>query len=467
MIHLRPYQLNDVLRIREAFGRRQKKRPLYVLPTGAGKTVMFAHITAGAAAKGHRVLILCHRIELLDQISGALTDTGTEHGFIAGGYAKELRQTMIASVQTLVRRLDTIPQPGLIVVDEAHHARAATYEAILDAYPNAKVLAVTATPIRQSGEGLGKLFDDMILGPSMRELMDQGYLAKYRLFAPPTVKTDALHTRAAEFITSETEALMNKPAITGRALDHYRKHADNLPALIFCTSVKHATDVAVQFRDAGYSAVTLNGAMDREIRRGIVADFRRGAIKIITSCEVLSEGFDVPGAHCGIFLRPTQSVGLYLQQIGRILRPCEGKSHAILLDHVNNAMLHGLPDTPRQWSLDGEDRKKKPKAPSVRVCPSCWRALPSATRECPAPCGHVFAVESRTIRELDGELAELTVEEYQRRQERKSDGWDRHNAQTLESLRAFAKRKNYKPGWAEKVFAARLAKKQASSQTGA
>jgi DNA repair protein RadD len=459
LIQLRPYQANDVARIREAFGPGRKKRPLYVLPTGGGKTISFAHITAGAAAKGNRVLILCHRVELLDQISVALKGAMAPHGFVATGYDDTIHQTMVASVQTLIRRLKSIPAPDLIIVDEAHHARAATYESILSAYPDAKVLGVTATPIRQSGEGLGKLFDCMILGPSVRDLMAQGYLAKYRLFAPPTVNTSALHTRAGEFLTGETEALMNKPAITGCALDHYRKHADNLPGLAFCTSVQHAADVAAQFRDAGYSAVTLNGSMERDIRKGIVADFRTGKIKIITSCDVLSEGFDVPGAHCGIFLRPTQSVGLYLQQIGRVLRPCEGKSHAILLDHVNNAMLHGLPDTPREWSLEGEDRKKKPKAPSVRVCPSCWRALPGATRECPPPCGHTFAVESRTVRELDGELAELTAEEYQRRMQRKAEGFERHSAKSLEQLEAFARKKGYKPDWALRIFQARMAKK--------
>lgn len=462
VIQLRPYQANDVAAIRRAFGPLQKKRPLYVLPTGGGKTVTFAHITAGAAQKGNRVLILCHRIELLDQISIALKEAMAPHGFIAAGYDDTLRQTMVASVQTLVRRLTAIDAPDLIIVDEAHHARASTYEAILAAFPKAKVLGVTATPVRQSGEGLGTLFDCMILGPTMRELMEQGYLAKYRLFAPPTVSTEGLHTRAREFITSETEALMNKPAITGSALVHYRKHADGLPTLVFCTSIKHASDVATQFRESGYSAVTLNGQMDREVRRGIVKDFRRGAIQVVTSCEVLSEGFDMPGAHCGIFLRPTQSVGLYLQQIGRVLRPCEGKSHAILLDHVNNAMLHGLPDTPREWSLDGEDRKKKPKAPSVRVCPACWRALPGATRECPPPCGYVFAVESRTIREVEGELAELTAEEYARRQQRKAEGFERYQSRTLQQLEAFAKKKGYKPGWALKIYQSRAAKKLAS-----
>ncbi len=460
MIQLRPYQSADVARIREAFGPLKKRAPLYVLPTGGGKTRIFSHITAGAAAKGNRVLILCHRIELLDQISAALTEVDAPHGFVAAGYPKDESPTTIASVQTLVRRLDTIPPPSLIIIDEAHHARAETYEKILAAYPDAKVLGVTATPIRQSGEGLGKLFDTMIVGPTMRELMDQGYLSRYRLFAPPTVKTDGLHVRGGEYITSESEALMNKPAITGSALSHYRKHADSLQALVFCTSVKHAQDVSKQFNDAGYPAVTLTGDIDREIRRGIVSDFRRRAIRVVTSCDVLSEGVDIPGAFCGIFLRPTQSVGLYLQQVGRLLRPCEGKDHAILLDHVNHAMTLGLPDEPRQWSLEGEDRKRKPKAPSVRVCPKCWRALQSGTRECPPPCGHLFAVESRKITEVDGELAEMTPEELARRKARKLEGFERFKSRSLEELEAFARKKGYRPGWALRIWQARQAKKQ-------
>ncbi len=326
MIQLRPYQSAGIAAIREAFGPLRKRAPLYVLSTGGGKTVLFTHIAHGAAAKGNRVYILSHRQELIDQISAALDLTGTPHGFIAAGYPTLDAPVQIASVQTLVRRLDRTPQPDLIVIDEAHHARAETFERVIREWPKAKLLGVTATPIRLSGEGLGTIFDHLIVGPSMRELIDGGYLAPYRMFRPPTADASDLPRRGGEFVTAAAEALMNKPAITGSALAHYRQHADGRPALVFCVSIQHAKSVADQFREAGYSAFSIDGTMERTVRRGVVEDFRAGRIRVITSVALLEEGFDVPGAHVGIFLRPTQSLGLYLQQIGRILRPAPGKT---------------------------------------------------------------------------------------------------------------------------------------------
>lgn len=452
MISLRPYQEQGKSDIRAAY-RAGNRSIIYVLPTGGGKTTIFASIASDAAAKGNRILILCHRVELIDQISGALKSLSLPHGFIAAGYPASKAQTTIASVQTLIKRVGKIEPPQLIVVDEAHHARAATYEKILKAFPQAKILGVTATPVRQGGEGLGALFQSMVLGPAMAELISAGFLSKYRLFSPPTVDTSSLHSRAGEFIASESAALLNRPAITGSALAHYQQHAKGLPALVFCVSVQHAKDVAEQFRGAGCQALTLNGAMDRDIRRGIVADFRAGKIQVITSCEVLSEGFDVPGAHCGIFLRPTESLGLYLQQIGRVLRPCEGKDHAILLDHVGNAMRHGLPDQDRDWEL-GLDRPKRVAGPPVKCCPECFRILPSACRECP-DCHHIFDVaDPHSIREVEGELEEITPEVIARRNARKAQG----RAQSLDALKEIERSRGYRAGWAEHVFAARQKK---------
>ncbi|HET9109101.1 MAG TPA: helicase-related protein, partial [Steroidobacteraceae bacterium] len=433
-----------------------KRAPLYVLSTGGGKTVLFTHIAHGAAAKGNRVYILSHRQELIDQISVALDLTGTPHGFIAAGYPTLDAHVQIASVQTLVRRLDRTPQPDLIVIDEAHHARAETFERIIREWPKAKLLGVTATPIRLSGEGLGTIFDHLIVGPSMRELIEGGYLAPYRLFSPPTVDASGLHHRGGEFVTAEAEALMDKPAITGSALEHYRQHADGLPALVFCVSIQHAKSVADQFRDAGYSAFSIDGTMERTVRRGVVEDFRAGRIKVVTSAELANEGVDLPGAHVGIFLRPTQSLGLYLQQIGRILRPCDGKNHALLLDHVGNCYRHGLPDEPREWSLAGDDgeAKRKPGV-GVRFCASCFRALPAQAKTC-SECGYEFPAKPREIEQREGELAEVTPEMIAKRAERREQG----QAQSLEALMEIARRKGYRPEWAQRVLAGRLAKQR-------
>ena len=463
MLPLRPYQSSGIASIREAFGPMRKRAPLYVLPTGGGKTRMFSAIAHGASLKGNRVYILSHRQELIDQISDALEAADTPHGFIAAGYPRADYPVQIASVQTLVRRLSAVAQPDLVIIDEAHHARSDTFQRIISEWPRAKLLGVTATPVRLSGEGLGEIFDTLIVGPPMAELIAQGYLSNYRLFSPPTVDTSGLHRRGGDFIASESEELIDKPAITGSVLQHYREHCDGLPALAFCVSIKHARAVADQFRDAGYSALSIDGGMERGIRRGIVDDFRSGRIKIITSVDLLGEGFDMPGAHVGIFLRPTQSLGLYLQQIGRVLRTAEGKSHAILLDHVGNCNRHGLPDDPRDWQLTyDEESRRTVRKPSVRICAACFCALPSQTQSCPE-CGYQFPPKPREILTKDGSLVELTPEEIARRAERRRSGFERAQAQTLEQLQEIERRKGYRPGWARHVFEARLAKQQAQS----
>lgn len=462
MIELRDYQRSVVAAVREAFGRQRKHAPLIVMPTGSGKTATFAVMCHGAAAKGNRVLILSHRIELIDQISAALNATDTPHGFIAAGYGRVSAPTQVASVATLIRRLDKVDEPQLIIVDEAHHSRSATFSTILAKWPQARIIGFTATPIRLSGEGLAEIFDHLIVGPSMRELIDRGYLANYRLFSPPIVDVSGLHRRMGDFVASEAEALMDKPAITGTALQHYRQHADGLPALVFCVSIRHATEVAAQFRGAGYSAVMLEGNTDRAIRRGVINDFRAGRLQAITSVDVLGEGLDVPGAHCGIFLRPTQSLGLFLQQVGRILRPCEGKSHAILLDAVGNCQRLGLPDEPRDWQLTyDEEHRKRQSAVSVRVCQRCFCALPSGTPRCPE-CGFEFPLKPRQVEQRDGELIELTAEQIAERAERRRLGFQRSQADTLEKMIAYGRAKGVKGDvnrWAQHVLASRAAKR--------
>jgi superfamily II DNA or RNA helicase len=451
---LRPYQLKGIEDIRDAF-RRGYSRPLYVAPTGSGKSALFSAIAHGAASKGNRVLILSHRIELVDQISLALTNAGTEHGFIAAGFPSTARSCMIASVPSLLRRLNKAADPQLIILDEAHHARAASWETILARWPDAKVLGVTATPVRTSGEGLAKIFDTLICGPTVAELTPE-FLAPAQVWAPPTIDVSGLHMLHGDYVVSESEARANKPSVTGDAISHYRKHADALPALAFCVSVKHATDVAAQFRDAGYSAVMLKGGLDRQVRRAAVNDFRNGKIQLISSCDLLTEGVDFPGAHVGIMLRPTQSLGLWRQMCGRLIRPCEGKSIAVILDHAGNCARFGRPIDEPQWALTYDETKKKRNATlAAKICPKCWSANAARAFVC-ANCGERFRVAPRSeIEEQDGELVEITAEMLEKRAARREQGL----AQSLESLRELARRKGYSLQWADHVFAARQAKR--------
>ena len=468
MLVLRPYQVDGIRHIREAFAA-GFKAPLYVLPTGAGKTVSFSEIAHSADKRGKRVLILAHRAELIDQIVTALRATDVSPDIICAGYQRMVRRrnatVSVASVQTLVRRLDTYVEPTLIIIDEAHHVSGTasagnTWAKIIAAYPNAKRLGVTATPIRLDGRGLARHFDKMILGPSVSELTRDGYLSPARIFAPPTVDTSGLHIRAGDFATNEAEALVDTNTITGDALSHYRKYSDGKAALAFCVSVAHAHHVADQFRAGGVNAVALDGGTDKEIRRRVVADFRDGKIQVMTSCDLFSEGLDTPAVHTGIMLRPTASTGLFLQQVGRILRVFPGKSHAVILDHVGNTRRHGLPTDERDWQLtdDAERRKKKP-AISIRICASCFAACAVGTRTCPNCGAEIVTKERQELTEKEGELIELTAEQIQAKQRRREQGRSR----TLEELERFARIRGYSDQWARHVWEARQKKQKATA----
>jgi DNA repair protein RadD len=454
-IVLRAFQQNLIDLCRQAYGARFRSI-LVVSPTGSGKTYFFCAIILGAIQRGNTVVILVHRMELVDQVVAALAEFGIECDILCADYPRRRSPVMVASVQTLIRRIDKIQAPSLLVCDEAHHvSNGSTWAKIFTQWSSAKRLGVTATPIRLDGRGLGEHFDKLLLGPTVDELIEQGYLAKPRVFAPPTIDVSGLHTLAGEFVTKETEERANKPSVTGDALIHYRQHADGKPALAFCVSVQHATDVAAQFRAAGYSAVMLKGGMDRQLRRTALADFKRGAINLIASCEIFNEGVDAPGVHCGIFLRPTQSLGLWRQQIGRVMRPAEGKDYALILDHASNSLRHGLPTHEPEWSLSYDEKKgTKSTSISVRVCSHCFAASSSRALVC-ANCGKAFAVEPRKIEEREGELVEVTPEMIAKKRERQEQG----RSQTLEQLRAYCIQRGWNPARAEHIMAGRMKKR--------
>lgn len=466
MITLRPYQSVGIQQIRDAF-LAAYRRLLYVLPTGGGKTVLFSAIAESSERRARRVLIMAHRIELVDQIVASLRDFDVTPDVIAASYQRTAgrhrvanRAVAVASVSTLASRLERYAPPTMIVCDEAHHVRSdGQYDQIFRAYYDARVLGVTATPIRLDGRGLLGHFDHMIVGPTPKELMAMGYLVRPRIFAPPTVDTSGLHKRAGEFKAEESESLMDTPSITGDAFSHYRKHADGLPGLAFCTSVKHAEHVAERFRREGVAAISLNGGSDKDLRRNAVADFKRGVIKIMASCDLFSEGFDSPGAHVGIMLRPTSSLGLYLQQCGRMARPAPGKAYYTLLDHVGNTQRHGMPDDTREWELTSDAVKKsKAAAPGVRVCPSCFAASPARAVAC-VECGLAFEVKPRQVlEERQGDLIEMTAEQIDQAR-RQREALLAVNRDTVKGIREIARIKKMNPGWADRVIAGRIAKR--------
>jgi DNA repair protein RadD len=462
-ITLRPYQQAALDDIRQAY-RDGFRAPLLVSPTGSGKTVMFSAITHGAQAKGKRVLILCHRVELLEQIERALRSFSIVPGMIAANRAESPRALVqVASVFTLARRLERVAPPDLIIVDEAHHAIGnSTWGAVLKRFSQALVLGVTATPIRLSSrESLADTFDTLIFGPTVQELIDLGALSPVTIYAPPGPDLSNVHSRMGDYIQSELSAVMTERKVVGDAVDHYRRLAPGRPAVAFCVSVEHAKHMAHTFREGGFTSVNIDGSLDASIRSNIVRDFTAGRINVLTSCDLISEGFDVPAIEVGLLLRPTQSLGLFLQQCGRVLRPHPGKSRALILDHAGNIYRHGLPQQDRTWSLRAGGIAGAPcgnvsPTGAIRICRRCFSAAAGTRRECPE-CGEPFEVKARTVDTAGGELKPVDETLSNPRPKRQLNP-----ASSLEALTALGEMRGYKDpaGWARHVFEARQKKKQ-------
>ena len=447
-MQLRGYQQQAIDDLRNAY-RCGHRAPLLCLPTGGGKTIIFSAIANSAAARGKQVLILVHRRELLHQASRKLSDIGLDHGLIAAGMAATDQPVLVASVQTLVRRLPTLDwQPSLIIIDEAHHTSAGSWTTVLDKWPDAFRLGVTATPCRLDGRGLSSAFDQLVLGPTVADLTDWGFLSPARIYAPPVIADlSGLRRRAGDYAADQASTAMNRPTVTGDAIAHYQRLAPGLRAIAFCCSIDHASHVAASFNTAGIPAATLLG--NTPDRDAVVAAFDAGSVQVLVTVDVVSEGFDIPAASCAILLRPTQSLGLYLQQVGRVLRPAPGKDHALVLDHVGNVHRHGFPDDHREWSLaEGAKRAGSASAPSVRTCPECYAAFKPAPI-CPCCGATCVPIKSRVIREMAGELQEL------RRDAARATRRKQQAARTLPQLLALAKERGYSPGWAYRIFHAR------------
>jgi DNA repair protein RadD len=487
VITLRPYQDKTVGRLRHAISLGYKS-PLLVSPTGSGKTRMFAWLVARLQRSGKRTVVLDHRDELTEQISAALTDAGAQHGLIVAGasYYDPRVTSHVASVFSLNRRLAHTAVPDYVIIDEAHHAIEGSTWGKVIAYwrernPELVVIGVTATPERLDGSGLGSMFDCMVMAPTTAELIADGWLSPYALFSPPE-QVDMTGVTKKDW-EREAEDRAKKPRITGSAVEHYRRSLNGAPAVAFCHSIEHAATVAEAFNAQGFRAASIDGKMDKTLRRDVIRDFGAWRLNVLTSCDLISEGFDVPGIVGAILLRPTQSLGLYLQQVGRALRPMyDGgkapddriarlkaiafgpKPRAVIIDHVGNSgkmvggdfvVNHGLPDDEREWSLKGRDKKAKadrdPDDMPVKRCPHCYQTDKQYATRCTNPaCGEPYVVKSRVVKEEEGELQEVDLEA-QRAAQRATQA----AAKTAEELKA---KLGYSDGRANHIVQARAEK---------
>lgn len=438
---LRPRQLQAIENLRQAY-RNGNRAPILVAPTGFGKTHTSAEIIRSAVARGHRVWFLAHLREILDATSAKLKAEGIDHGFIMAGRPEQPDAAVqVVMVQTAVRRLGRCTKPDLIVIDEAHLAVAETYRKVVEDCGNPRLLLLTATPIRLDGRGMREVADIIVPTCGTDELIAEGLLAPVRYYAPSRPDLSGVRSIAGDYAQGDLAKAMNKPSITGDAVDHYRKLAHGRPAVAFCTNIAHTHDTAAAFRQAGYSAVAISGDSRPEERDAALHGLNAGDIDVVCNCALWVAGVDAPAIGCIIMLAPTKSLTKYLQSVGRGLRTHPGKTDCIVLDHAGNAFTHGLPTEPREWSLDGA--KKRSRAPGdeaepVRQCLRCYFVHAPAP-VCPS-CGNVHPVKERKIEQKAGDLEELKLVKRQQRQEV-------GKARTIEELRKIAEERGYKMGW--------------------
>lgn len=429
-IKLRDYQEKGAFEIREAF--RTSDCVVYVLSTGGGKTYLFCYIADSASKKSRRVMIIVHRKELLLQASKSLRALGIDHGLISPHFTPAPHKLVqVASVDTLAIRLKKKPmQVDLLIYDEGHHVTESNkWGRVYDALGRPKTLLVTATPVRTDGVGLGVghggIAQDMVLGPPIAELIERGMLINptvYTSLQAPDL-TGLKKNKDGDYNSRDLEEIVDKPVITGNAVQHFRDICPGARAVIFCTSIKHAKHVVDEFNAAGFRFRLLVGSpeMSDAERTEVIRELAAGEITGVVSVDLVSEGFDIPGLECCIMLRPTQSESLYLQQAGRVMRPAEGKTQCWLLDHVGNVgrqtggkfvRKHGLPSDHREWSLEGrKKRSKKDEDETIRMdqCPKCYHVHEPAPA-CPQ-CGHVEPkANTRELEQVDGKLQQVTAE---------------------------------------------------------
>jgi superfamily II DNA or RNA helicase len=443
------------------------RRILVQLPTGGGKSVIFSKVIKGADGKGNNTLFLVHRRELINQASQHLTHEGVGHGIIMAKVAPDpSNQNQLASIQTLWSRCFTkelipVPNADVVVIDEGHHVGSKMYDEILKAYDGDLIVAVTATPTRKNGKGLGQYFDDLILardyGASVRQLMNDGFLAEANYMVPAVPDMTGVRVARGDYVEEQLGEVMNDAKLVGDIVEHWTKYAAARKTIVFSVNVAHSRAIVEMFNASDISAAHVDGKTPLDKREKIINDYENGKYKVLSNCQVFTEGVDMPEVGCVILARPTKSLGLYLQMAGRGLRPKEDGGDCLILDHAGNVLRHGPVDEEHDWNLDERttiqerDYEKKedeePKEKKEFICEGCGTIF-SGQSVCPN-CGTKlpdFACDVDTAR---GELISLEGFKPPKKKEDKKKKYTQAEKQHWYSMFLMhAQEKGYAKGWA-------------------
>lgn len=429
----------------------------FTVTHNSGKTTWAADIIRSAVAKGGKALFLAPRRELVYQASARLRSAGIAHGVLMA-QAEHLENfdapVQVGSIDTLIARLFrqkaklNLPDFSLILVDEAHLAITQRRNDLLAHWPNAMVIGLTATPVRKDGRALGLMFDELVQPTSVRELIDAGYLVKPRYFSLSKPDLARVRITAGDYNAADLEEAVNKSELVGDIVQHWMEHAGDRRTVVFCTSIKHSVAVCEAFLRQGVAAEHVDANTPNDEREAIFKRFTSGETQLLTNCFLASYGFDLPELSCVVLARPTKSLMLYLQMLGRGLRPAPGKDDCLVLDHAGCVHLHGFAEQDREWSLDGaysyDDKQSGDSERNTREvkpieCPEC-HAVFSKTPVCPE-CGYRLKTIGQAIETLDGKLVEIGTG-YEVKP--KPAG----NLKFYLELRGYAQERGYKSGWA-------------------
>ena len=468
-IKLREYQDDLVQRVREAL--RRSRRVLAQLPTGGGKTACAAFMAAGAVERDFKTWFICHRAELLTQAHLTFQKYGIPHGMVGAGFPMDASAAVqVCSIDTLKNRLHALPPPKQRLWDECHHLGAAGWRQVQEAHDCYDV-GFSATPERLDGNGLDDAFGELVCGPQSAWLIENGYLSDYRYFAPPPPQNLVAKGRG-DGVGRQADVL-NQPKLMGDVVTHWWRHARGLRTVGFACNVAHSMAMVAAFNAAGIASAHIDGNTPPEERRRIIRDFATGRIVVLWNVALIGEGFDLSAIaqmdvtiDCVILNRQTQSLSLFLQWVGRALRPSPGKV-AVILDHGGNRELHGMPCDERDWTLQGA-QKRGPKAdndngpPPPITCGGCYQQIRAPFPvQCPT-CGELLAQpKAKEIKVADGDLEEVTPEE--RKAKRRDQLREQEECRTLQELVHLGQRRGYKSPqqWAFKVWSARMRKRPA------
>lgn len=360
MVTLRPYQNDGIRDIFNAWnpGILNMMNVLFQMPTGTGKTTVFSEIVRRARLKEKKILIVVHRKELVEQIAERLLLFDIEVGLISGNVqADPTQKVQVATIQTLSKR--EYPQADIVIIDECHHAKASTYRKLWTIYPEARFLGVTATPIRMNGEGFSDLFEILISSGQLSEFVEKGYLVKVKHIVGVTPDLSPISIKMNDYAQDELGKLMQDENMMADLVESYQRKAAGKKMIVFAVNVEHSKQIVEEYGKAGIRAAHIDANTPKKEREQILQMFRKGDILVLSNVDIVSEGFDVPDCEVVQLARPTKSLALYLQQVGRCMRPATGKEEGIVLDNAGLWLEHGFCQQDRAWTLEGKKKRKR------------------------------------------------------------------------------------------------------------